>query len=101
MNDLDVLIKNRKKGKGLLKYYDNSVISTTGFDKQSHPYENGIFITIQNHKCVSADIYLQLKDFYTELCNSFLPKLKKIEAVKILSGKMPPQKKILELWTKD
>ena len=100
MNDLDVLIKNRKKGKGLLKYYDNSVISTQSFAKPSHPYENGIFITIQNHKCLSADIYLQLKDLYTELCNSFLPEEKKIEAVKLLVGKVPSEKVILDLCYK-
>ena len=97
MRNLDEVIKSARERGKILNYFDTSVIDTQTLVKPNHPYENGIFITIQNHKCYSADIYLQLTDFYQSLCKSFLPRKMVIDAVDIVSGGLPTEERLLEL----
>ena len=50
MRNLDEVIKSARERGKILNYFDTSVIDTQTLVKTNHPYENGIFITIQNHK---------------------------------------------------
>ena len=86
---------------GLLRYIDPSVISTTKFHKLSHPYENGVFITIHNHKCMSADIYEGLPSLYKELYGLLAGKDSKDLTSRVYKVRdkndIPTQKNLLDL----
>ena len=81
---------------GLLKFIHPSVTDLQKFQLPEHPYEKGVFITIQNHKYLSTDIYLQLHKLYYDICCSLFDKNKVINGIRY-EGKLPSPTKIYHL----
>ena len=74
--------------------YDPSVIETRQEDIK-HPYERGIFITLNNHKCTDVTLYNSLKRVYQSICNCIQGENLSRDNIKVSTGKVPSRQTVM------
>jgi len=78
----------------------STAVEQTKTQLTEHEYERGMFISINNHKLISADLYQGFKEQYRTLMYGLLGHNISPSTIRISYGKLPKRQVIMDLVAK-